>query len=141
MKALKLMTQVKTYVPSIYRALAKYACNLYRKCTSQVLKQNSLLSGNFILIKTCLSSAFYATGFDWVSQFHRLGPMKSRGPVDENSSGRRKWLEEKVKKGIPNIGMPLEMQENDLKIGIKAYLFDYVFNTRYILSFNLLLPL
>jgi len=136
MKAIKLLTKVKTYLPSIYRALAKYACNLYRKCTSQVLKQNSLLSGNFILIKLTPTSKFLRLGFDLVSGFHRAQSMKSRGPVDENLSGRRKWLEEKVKKGIPKIGMPLEMQANDLKIGTKAYLFDYVFNTRYILSPN-----
>ncbi|QQD15867.1 TlpA family protein disulfide reductase [Sphingobacterium sp. UDSM-2020] len=136
MKALKLLTQVKTYVPSIYRALAKYACNLYRKCTSRVLKQNSLLSGNFILINTCLSSAFYATGFDWASGFHRAQSMKSRSPVDENSSGRRKWLEEKVKKDSPDTGIPLETYTNALKIGAKANPFDYVFNTRYIPSFN-----
>ena len=136
MKALKLLTQVKTYVPSIYRALAKYACNLYRKCTSQVLKQNSLLSGNFILTKLTPTSKFHRLGFDLVSGFHRAQSMKSRGQVDENLSGRRKWLEEKVKKGIPNTGIPLEIQTQDLKIGAKANLFDYMFNTRCIPAFN-----
>ncbi|QQD15055.1 TlpA family protein disulfide reductase [Sphingobacterium sp. UDSM-2020] len=136
MKALKLLTQVKTYVPSIYRALAKYACNLYRKCTSQVLKQNSLLSGNFILIKLTPTSKFLRLGFDLASGFHRAQSMKSRGQVDENLSGRRKWLEEKVKKGIPNTGIPLEIQTQDLKIGTKANQFDDVFNARYILSPN-----
>ncbi|MEN5057816.1 TlpA family protein disulfide reductase [Sphingobacterium kitahiroshimense] len=136
MKALKLLTQVKTYVPSIYRALAKYACNLYRKCTSQVLKQNSLLSGNFILTKVTPTSKFLRLGFDLASGFHRAQSMKSRGQVDENSSGRRKWLEERVKKGIPRAGLLLEMQAHDLKIGAKANLFDYVFNTRCILSPN-----
>ena len=136
MKAIKLLTKVKTYVPSIYRALAKYACNLYRKCTSQVLKQNSLLSGNFILIKLTPTSKFLRLGFDLASGFHRAQSMKSRGQVDENSSGRRKWLEEKVKKGIPNIGIPLEIQTHDLKIGTKANLFDYVFNICCIPAFN-----
>ena len=77
MKALKLLTQVKTYVPSIYRALAKYACNLYRKCTSQVLKQNSLLSGTFILIKLTPTSKFLRLGFDLASGFYRAPSMKT----------------------------------------------------------------
>ena len=102
MKAIKLLTQVNIYLPSIYRALTKYACNLYRKCTGRVLKDNRLLYSDFFLINFAPSSRSLRVGSQWASSGLRRTCRESRSPLEGDSGGGRTALEQRSKKGRRN---------------------------------------
>jgi hypothetical protein len=102
MKAIKLLTQVNIYLPSIYRALTKYACNLYRKCTGRVLKDNRLLYSDFFLINFAPSSGSLRVGSQWASSGLRRTCRESRSPLEGDSGGGRTALEQRSKKGRRN---------------------------------------
>ncbi|MEN5195304.1 TlpA family protein disulfide reductase [Sphingobacterium faecium] len=102
MKAINLLTQVNIYLPSIYRALTKYACNLYRKFTCRVLKDNRLLSSDFFLTNFAPSARSLRVGSQWASSGLRRTCRESRSPLEGESGGGRTTLEQRSKKGRRN---------------------------------------
>jgi len=103
MKALKLLTQVNIYLPSIYRALTKYACKLYRKCTGRVLKDNRSLYSDFFLTNFAPSSRSLRAGYEWASSPLRRTCRESRSRLEAASSGGRTRLEERANKVRSNV--------------------------------------
>ena len=102
MKAINLLTQVNIYLPSIYRALTKYACQLYGKCTGRVLKDNRSLYSDFFLTNFAPSSRSLRVGYEWASSPLRRTCRESRSRLEAASSGGRTRLEERAKKGRRN---------------------------------------